>query len=240
MCGRYTLLAQANELAAEFHVSDIANLAPRYNIAPTQTVPIVRLHNLVPHSDMAVVRQSDTGGGRRLDFLRWGLIPRWAKDTKIAYRTINARAETVATQPAFREAFKKRRCIVPASGFFEWQKSMKGGKEVKQPLYIRRPDRRPIALAGLWERWEGPDGSVIESFTIITTDANDSVRPFHNRMPVILRPGDYEAWLNPQSKPELLQSLLKPCPADWLVASPVSKQVNNARNDDPACIEELS
>lgn len=240
MCGRYTLLAEANQLAVEFRVSDVSPLAPRYNIAPTQSVPIVRLQCFVPHSDMAVVRQSETGGGRRLDILRWGLIPRWAKDAKIAYRTINARAETVATQPVFREAFRKRRCIVPASGFFEWQESMKGGKEVKQPLYIRRPDGRPIGLAGLWERWEGPDGTVIESFTIITTDANDLVRPFHNRMPVILRPEDYDAWLNPESKPDELQSLLKPCPPDWLVASPVSKQVNNPRNDDPSCIEESS
>ncbi len=240
MCGRYTLLAQANELAAEFHVSEVANLAPRYNIAPTQSVPIVRLQGFVPHTDMAVVRQAESGGARRLDILRWGLIPHWAKDTKIAYSTINARAETVATQPAFRDAFKKRRCIVPASGFYEWKKSMVGGKEVKQPLYIRRPDGRPIGLAGLWACWEGPDGTVIESFTIITTDANDLVREFHNRMPVILRPEDYDSWLNPDSKPDDLEVLLKPCPPDWLVASPVSKHVNNARNDDPGCIEELT
>jgi putative SOS response-associated peptidase YedK len=240
MCGRYTLLAEANQLAEEFQVSDVTPLEPRYNIAPTQSVPVVRFHGVAPPLSMAVIRQADTGNARRLDILRWGLIPRWAKDTKIGYRTINARAETVATQPAFRDAFRKRRCIVPASGFFEWQKSMKGGKEVKQPLYIRRPDGRPIGLAGLWERWEGPDGTVIESFTIITTDANDFVRPFHNRMPVILRPDDYDTWLNPESKPDELKALLKPCPPDWLIVTPVSKQVSNPRNDDPSCIEEMS
>lgn len=239
MCGRYTLLAEANQLAEEFQVSDVTPLLPRYNIAPTQSVPIVRLQNFVPHSDMAVVRQAETGGGRRLDILRWGLIPHWSKDTKIAYRTINARAETVATQPAFRDAFRKRRCIVPASGFYEWQKSMKGGKEVKQPQYIRRPDGRPIGLAGLWERWEGPDGTVIESFTIITTDANDLVRPFHNRMPVVLQPEDYGTWLNPAATPEQLKALFAPCPPEWLVVTPVSTHVNNTRNDDPSCIDEL-
>lgn len=245
MCGRYTLLAEANELAEEFQVSDVAPLAPRYNIAPTQDVPVVRLeggpalHGVSAPSSMAVVRQSETGGARRVDILRWGLIPHWAKDTSFAYRTINARAETVATQPSFRDAFRKRRCIVPASGFFEWQKLIKGGKEIKQPHYIRRRDGRPLGLAGLWDRWEGPDGTVIESFTIITTEANETVQALHNRMPVILDPQNYDVWLNPATKPERLQSLLSPCPSDWLVTSPVSRQVNNPRNDDPSCLDEL-
>lgn len=168
------------------------------------------------------------------------MIPRWANDAKIGFKTINARAETVATQPAFRDAFRKRRCLVPANGFYEWQKSMKAGREVKLPHYIRRKDGRPMALAGLWERRAGPDGEVIESFTIITTDANELVSPFHNRMPAILRPEDYDVWLRPDSKGEQLKSLLVPCPSDWLVVSPVSKQVNNPRNDDPSCIAELS
>lgn len=240
MCGRYTLLAEANELAAEFGVSDVSGLAPRYNIAPTQNVPVVRLYGLAPASSMSVVRQSETGNSRRLDVLQWGLIPHWAKDAKFGYKTINARAETVATQPAFRDAFRKRRCIVPANGFFEWQKLMEGRKEVKQPFYFRRGDGKPMGLAGLWDRWTGPDGKVIESFTIITTEANDLVRPLHNRMPVILRSENYDTWLNPDTKAEQLQSLLVPCPPEWLIAGPVSKQVNNARNDDPSCIAEPS
>jgi putative SOS response-associated peptidase YedK len=244
MCGRYTLLAEANQLAAEFGIADVSPLEPRYNIAPTQDVPVVRLeggpalHGVSAPSSMAVVRKSETGSGRRLDVLRWGLIPHWAKDSSFAYRTINARAETVATQPAFRDAFRKRRCIVPANGFFEWQKRMVGGKEVKQPHYIRRRDGRPMGLAGLWERWEGPDGTVIESFTIITTEANELVGTLHNRMPVILRPEDFDTWLSPASRPEDLKSLLVPCPPSWLEASPVSRHVNNPRNDDSGCIDE--
>lgn len=237
MCGRYTLLAEANQLAQEFGVGDVAPLEPRYNVAPSQVVPVIRVGSFVPESDMAVVRQAGAGGARRLDVLRWGLIPHWAKDPKIAFRTINARAETVATQPAFRDAFRARRCIVPASGFYEWRRLMKDGKEVKQPLYIRRGDGRLLALAGLWERWEGPGGEVVESFTIITTEANAFIREFHDRMPVILRPEDYDLWLNPASKPEQLKPLLTPCPPDWLVASPVSQRVNSTRNDDPGCLD---
>jgi putative SOS response-associated peptidase YedK len=239
VCGRYTLLAQADELATEFNLSEAPAFTPRYNIAPTQEVPVIRLGGAAPPR-MAVVRQSETGGGRRLDILRWGLIPHWAKDAKFGYRTINARAETVATQPAFRDAFRKRRCLVPANGFYEWRRLLEGGKEVKQPHYIRRRDGRPLALAGLWDRWVAPDGETIESFTIITTEANDLVRPLHNRMPVILRPEDYEAWLNPETRLEQLGALLRPCPADWLIEGEVSRQVNNPRNDDPRCIAELS
>lgn len=237
MCGRYTLLAQAEELAAEFDLAEPVPVAPRYNIAPTQEVPIVRL---AASTEMAVVRFSEASGKCRLDILRWGLIPHWAKDEKFGYKTINARSETVATQPSFRDAFRKRRCLVPATGFYEWQKSMQKGKEVKQPHYIRRKDGRPMGLAGLWERWVSPDGKEIESFTIITTDANEVMRPFHHRMPVILRPEDYDLWLSPEAKGEQLQALLVPCPEEWLVVSPVSRQVNSPRNDDPSCIAELS
>jgi putative SOS response-associated peptidase YedK len=240
MCGRYTLLAEANQLAEEFQVGNVVALEPRYNIAPTQNVPVVRLVGIAAPSSMAVVRKAETGGARRLDILRWGLIPSWAKDAKFGYRTINARAETVATQPAFRDAFRKRRCIVPANGFFEWQKSMASGKEVKQPYYIRRRDGRPMGLAGLWDHWEGPDGTIIESFTIITTEANELVLTLHTRMPVILHPEDYDAWLDPGTETEQLQSLLAPCPPEWLIATPVSKQVNNTRNDDPGCIDEVT
>lgn len=246
MCGRYTLLAEPQELAAEFEVIEPAGFAPRYNIAPTQDVPIVRLVGVAAPSSMAVVRLAEPGGAssgapaRRLDILRWGLIPHWAKDAKFGYRTINARAETVATQPAFRDAFRKRRCIVPANGFFEWQKLAQGGKEVKQPHYIHRRDGRPMGIAGLWDRWVGPDGEAIESFTIITTEANALIRPLHNRMPVILRHEDYAAWLDPATKPDRLTSLLVPCPAEQLAVRPVSRRVNSPRNDGPACIAALS
>lgn len=240
MCGRYTLLAQTDELAAEFDLVEPLEFDSRYNIAPTQDVPVVRYFDAAAAPKMTVVRVSESTGERRMDILRWGLIPHWAKDTKFAYRTINARAETVAKQPAFREAFRKRRCILPANGFFEWEKVMVKGKEVKQPHYIRRADGRPLALAGLWEHWEGPDGKVIESFTIITTTANDILSSLHDRMPVILDRADYEIWLSPDSKPDDLQALLKPCPSEWLVSSPVSRHVNNPRNDDPGCIEEAS
>lgn len=246
MCGRYTLLAEPQELEAEFGVIGPVGFSPRFNIAPSQQVPIVRLVGVAAPASMAVVRLAEQGGSssggasRRLDILRWGLIPHWAKDAKFGYHTINARAETVASQPAFRDAFRKRRCIVPANGFFEWQKVMLGGKEVKQPHYIHRKDGRPMGLAGLWDRWVGPDGEAIESFTIITTEANELVSSLHNRMPVILRREDYAAWLNPDAKGDDLKSLLAPCPSDWLAIRPVSRQVNSPRNDDSGCIAELS
>ncbi len=241
MCGRYTLTAEADELAAEFDLVEPIPLAARYNIAPTQRVPVVRFHaagDAPPKR--AVVRITEPGGVRRLDILRWGLVPHWAKDLKFGFRTINARAETVATQPAFREAFRSRRCLVPASGFYEWQRAMEDGKEVKQPRYIRRVGDKPMALAGLWESWTAPDGEVVETFTIITTSANDAIRPFHDRMPVILRSEDYEAWLNPATKPDALKALLVPCPADWLSITSVSRRVNSPGFDDPDCIVALT
>lgn len=246
MCGRYTLAAQPQELAAEFELAVPIEVRPRYNIAPTQNVPIVRLDERAgPASSskaqtMAVVRQADAGSGRRLDILRWGLVPHWAKDAKIGYRTINARSETVATQPAFRGPFRKRRCIVPASGFYEWQKTDAAGKKPKRPHYVRRRDGRPMALAGLWDLWTGPDGEVIESFTIITTNANELVRPCHHRMPVILAPEHYDLWLDPRAPIDRLKTLLAPCPSEWLEMVPVGRQVNNARFDDPSCITPIS
>jgi putative SOS response-associated peptidase YedK len=222
MCGRYTLLATADDLAEEFAFGEPITLAPRYNVAPSQDVPVVRL--------------SEPDRKRRLEALHWGLVPHWAKDPKIGYRTINARAETVATQPAFRDAFRKRRCIVPANGFYEWQRVVVRGKEAKQPYYVHRKDGRPMGLAGLWDRWVAPDGEVLESFTIVTTEANELVQALHNRMPVILRPEDYALWLDPAARIEQLRPLLAPCPSDWLEATPVSREVNNPRNDGPGCI----
>jgi putative SOS response-associated peptidase YedK len=168
--------------------------------------------------------------------LRWGLIPSWARDKNIGAKLLNARAETVATQPSFRAAFKKRRCLLAADGFFEWAKVNKG----KQPYYFTLKDEGPFAFAGLWEEWRG-EGEPLRSCTILTTGANDVVRPVHERMPVILAPGDYARWLGPAAKPqEELLPLLRPLPAEALVARPVSTFVNSARNEGPRCVEPVS
>lgn len=189
---------------------------------------------VAPSQDVAVVRQSETGE-RELVRLRWGLIPFWAKDEKIGYKTIDARAETVAEKPAFRAAFRKRRCLIPASGFYEWQ--VKGGDSPKQPFYITGRDGVPLTFAGLWESWEGA-GQPVESCTIMVTAANDFLKPIHDRMPVIVAPEDFNAWLDLGATNSA--KLLRPCPDDWLVIYPVSTRVNNPKNDDSACIEGVS
>ena len=219
MCGRFTMYSSRDELARlfGFDTDDVPDQLPRYNIAPTQLV--------------AVVRQDD--GQRVIKPLRWGLIPSWAKDAKIGNSLINARSETVAEKPAFRAAFKKRRCLIPTSGFFEWMAT--GGKK-KQPLHIRLIDGRPFALAGLWEHWSGGAGDPVESCTILTTTANDLMRPFHDRMPVILAREDYGTWLDPETPPERLQALLRPYPAEAMVAVPVGSYVSNPRNEGPQCL----
>ncbi len=204
-----------------FAVEAVLNLAPRYNIAPTQETPVVRL---------------DQAGGRALAMLRWGLVPSWAKDATIGAKLINARADTVATKPSFRAAFRQRRCLVPADGFYEWQAGLPGkprpGKP-KQPYLIARADKATFAFAGLWEHWRD-GGQVLETFTIITTDANKTLMPIHHRMPVILDPGNYAAWLDPKNKDA--EALLKPAPDDALTAIPISTRVNAVRNDDPSLI----
>lgn len=216
MCGRYTLTAEPALLAEHFHLAAVpADLSAHYNIAPSQDVPIVRRVE---------------GLGRRLDRVRWGLVPGWAKDLSAGNRMINARAETLAERPAFRAAFRHRRCLVAADGFYEW-KRLDGSK---QPYWIGLQDRRPLAFAGLWEHWDAPDGSgTVESCTIITTGADHVVRPLHERMPVILAPDDYDRWLDPDAGPPDLQRLLVPFESDDLVAYPVSRAVNNPRNDNP-------
>ncbi len=193
----------------------------RYNIAPTQ--------------DVAVVRQ--TNGGRQLSMMHWGLIPFWATDPGVGSRMINARCETAAEKPAFRVPMRSRRCLIAADGFLEWQKQ---GKR-KQPFYFRRRDDQPFAFAGLWDRWtKGGQAEEIDSCTILTTDADELVRPLHDRMPVILSPKDYDAWLNPdETDPAALNYLLQPYPVDELIAYPVNPVVNNARSDSPSCLEEL-
>ena len=172
MCGRFVLMTPGRSLAKRFGLEEVPDLEPRYNIAPTQMVAMIRL-------DRDTLQ-------RRLVLVKWGLIPFWAKDSSIGNRLINARAESAAEKPAFRSAFKSRRCLVPADGYYEWKKR-KGGQ--KQPYLARNADGSPFAFAGLWERWQAPEDEIIESCTILTTDANDLTQPIHDRMPVILKPG---------------------------------------------------
>jgi putative SOS response-associated peptidase YedK len=198
-------------------------LKPRYNIAPTQPVVGVR----VPES----------GAPRELAVFTWGLVPFWAKDPKIGSRMINARSETAAEKPSFRAAFKRRRCLVIADGFYEWQKV----NGAKQPHFIHLTGRRPFGIAGLWEHWESEEGSVIESCTLLTTEPNELLRPLHNRMPVILKPEDYDLWLDPGvQSADRLQPLLKAYAAEEMEHFAVSRFVNSPHNDGPACIEPLA
>jgi len=218
MCGRFTHKLTWDQLVTLYRLTAPRgglDLKPRYNIAPTQTVPIVRL---------------DQDGNRELAMLRWGLIPSWAKDDKIAYKTINARAETVESAPAFRAAFKKRRCLVPASGFYEWKKLEDGSK---QPYLIGVRDGAPFSFAGLWEKWDKGEAPV-ETFTIITGEPNSLVADLHNRTPVILDPDDYDAWLT-AADTAIPQAMLQPFPAQIMTAFPLSKRVNSAKNDTPDC-----
>lgn len=233
MCGRFTLTASPEALQAQFALPEAPQLAPRYNIAPTQPV--------------AIVRTSAKDGQREWTHVQWGLVPSWAKDPSIGARMINARAETVAEKPSFRAAFKRRRCLVPASGFYEWKKV---GKR-KQPYYITvqngatgNADAPPFAIAGLWEYWEGADGSALETCTLITTDANEALGELHNRMPVIIAPDEYDVWLGEvvdnQEDPTFLsqlQHLLRPYPATKTQFHPVSTYVNNARHEGADCIQ---
>ncbi len=221
MCGRFTLRTPPKDLVEIFQVLRALEMPARYNIAPTQPV--------------AVVRRGATC--RELSMLRWGLVPSWAKDAKSGPPLINARADTLATKPSFRTAFKRRRCLIPADGFYEWQK---GEGKTKQPFYIRLKKDDPFAFAGLWEHWEGPDNSAIDSCTIVTTDANETLRPLHDRMPVILHEEDYDRWLDPKiDDTTQLGELLKPYPSEEMVAFPISALVNNARNESAECIEPL-
>lgn len=222
MCGRFTLTSPDQDLAVQFDLPAIPSLEPRYNIAPTQLV--------------AAVRETRDGAGRELAMLRWGLIPFWAKDPGIGSRMINARAETVAEKPSYRTSFKRKRCLVPADGFYEWQAT--GGP--KQPFYFRFEGGGPFALAGLWDRWEKGEDEPVETFTILTTEPNEVVAPVHQRMPVILDREGMAVWLDPAiEEAEQLQPLLGPFPAAGMEAYPVSTFVNSPGNDTPRCIEPL-
>lgn len=223
MCGRFTLTLDPDELRQAFPwvAFPQQDWRPRFNIAPSQALAVV-----------------PNNGEQRLDFFSWGLVPFWAKDPSIGSRMINARAETLAEKPSFRNAYKRRRCLVLADGFYEWQAVP--GEKAKQPMYIRMQDGEPFAFAGLWEDWQSADGSQILSCTIITTQPNELVRPIHNRMPVILPAEAYPDWLAPGEVPaSQLNHLLNPYPSERMQAYPVSRLVNSPANDSPECIQPL-
>lgn len=214
MCGRFTLAIAPEELAEQFQLTEVPDFPPRYNIAPSQPIA-------------AILKTSDRPE-RHFQLLRWGLIPAWSKDPAIGNRLINARGESVATKPSFRSAFKRRRCLIPASGFYEWQKLNRG----KQPYFIRLRDQPLFAFAGLWETWQD-----IATATIITTTANPDLEPIHDRMPVILQPQDYDQWLDPDFQNlDQLQSLLQPLPDSTIESYPVSSQVNTPSHDSADCM----
>jgi len=229
MCGRFTLRAPASVIAEQFALFELPPFTPRFNIAPSQPVAVVRL---APGRGGPDAAEPDG----ELVWLRWGLVPSWAKDPAVGNRMINARAETAAEKPAFRAAMKRRRCLVAADGFYEWQRRGPGRR--KQPYFIHRRDDAPFAFAGLWESWEGADHSYLETCTLLTTEANDLMRPIHDRMPVILAPEHYAPWLDlPHPDPRSLTPLLRPAPSDPLEALPVGTYVNRPGNEGPNCIE---
>ncbi|MDE2135491.1 MAG: SOS response-associated peptidase [Alphaproteobacteria bacterium] len=225
MCGRFTNRYTWRELHALYMLSvgfPQSNFRPRYNIAPTQIAPVVRLED----------------GTREIAFLKWGLVPSWAKDANGGAKLINARAETVADKPAYKNAFQRRRCLVIADGFYEWKKE---SAKAKQPYFITLKDNAPFAFAGLFEHWKPNDVSdLIETFTIITTTANELIAPLHDRMPVILAPDNWPRWLGEGAgpvAPDRLKAMLAPFPAGRMTAWPVTKAVGNVKNDDPSLVQ---
>ncbi|MCA9259336.1 MAG: SOS response-associated peptidase [Planctomycetales bacterium] len=228
MCGRFTLRTPAPALIEHFQLGrdafeQLELFAPRYNIAPTQQI--------------GAVRASD--GVRTWSWLRWGLIPSWTKSLTSSRPLINARSETVAEKPSFRTSFKRRRCLIPADGFYEWHVEGKG----KQPYHIHLPDDQLFAFAGLWEWWGGPDKKLksIESCTLLTTAANKTMQPIHDRMPVIIQPVDYDLWLDPDIEdPQRLDHLLRPSEDVELQLVPVDSHVNRPSHDDPECVEPIA
>ena len=213
MCGRYTITLDLEAILAQMDLQmPDFDFSPRFNIAPTQRLPVI------------------TGDApRELQLFKWGLVPFWAKDPRIGNKMINARGETVASKPAFRSAFKKRRCLAIADGFYEWKKTSTG----KVPHHIRMKTREIFTLAGLWEEWEDPEGKTLRTFTLITTTPNELMAPIHDRMPVIVPPTERDIWLAPETAPEDLQALITPFPDGALEAVPVSTRVNSPRNDGP-------
>lgn len=223
MCGRFTLTTWLEEIMERFllETADF-DYTPRYNAAPGQWIPAIVEH----------------GGQRRIGQLRWGLVPSWAKDEKIGYSMLNAKAETLADKPSFRTAYARRRCLIPADGFYEWRREPDGRK---QPLRFVRKDRGLFAMAGLYETWIAPDGKRLGTCTVVTTTPNSLVEPVHDRMPVILEPKNEAVWLDKGLlDPAFLQPLLTPYPASEMEAYPVSPDVGNVRNDTEACVLELT
>lgn len=226
MCGRFASTTPPDQLAQYFGAEapgDLDEVEPDYNVAPTRDVPVVRVRDDIRH----------------LDLLRWGLVPRWAKDLRIGSKMINARAETVATKNSYRSAFARRRCIVAADGFYEWKRI---DPKTKQPMYIHRTDGDPLAFAGLHERWTDAENlREIHTCTIITTTPNATMAEIHDRMPVLLAPKHWDTWLDPANDDtDLLQALLVPAPDDLLTTYPVSDQVNNVRNNEPALLDPVA
>lgn len=216
MCGRYTQTADARTLAGRFRLAKLgADVRPRWNMAPGQDAPVVVVE-----------------GGRRLGIYRWGLIPAWAKDPTIGAKLINARADTAADKPSFRGPFQRRRCLVPADGFYEWRKAGKA----KVPVRFTRSDGAPFAFAGLWDEWTSPEGGTLRTFTVLTTEPNALVAAVHDRMPVILTEAGEDAWLDPGAKTAELKPLLVPYDAAGMRAQDASTRVNAVRNDDPSLL----
>jgi len=220
MCGRFTLTVDAHQIREAFPwISVPENVQPRYNIAPSQPIAVV-----------------PNDRNNELDYFVWGLVPSWAKDPNIGNRMINARGETVEEKPSFRAAFRRRRCLILADGFYEWKKEE--GQKAKTPFYIRMKNNKPFAFAGLWENWHAPDGSHILSCTIITTQPNELLQEIHNRMPIILPEREYKNWLQPdEALVTELKPLLIPYPSEEMTAYPVSRLVNNPANESPSCIQ---
>lgn len=216
MCGRYVLSTDAETVQQEFNLAELPTLASRFNIAPSQPVPVIT--NESP-SELTIVQ--------------WGLIPSWAKDPKMAFKMINARSETAHEKPSYRSAFKRRRCLIPTTGFYEWIKT-EGGK---QPYFIHRNDKEVFAFAGLWEVWRNPEGDEVWTCTVLTTDANEKISHLHHRMPVILEGDAREAWLDDASDLGELRAILQPFDSNKIDYYPVSKSVNNVRNDNPTLLE---
>ena len=219
MCGRYALDSPPTLIKARFRLDECIDFAPRYNIPPGTEIP--------------VIRQSPEGK-RVLHLLRWGLVPHWAKDPAIGNKLNNARGESVAEKPAFRDAFKRRRCLIPASGFYEWHTEGK----FKQPYFISLKSGEPLAMAGLWESWRGPEGEILRTACIITTGPNAVMAPIHDRMPVILEPVHWAAWL--AAPVDEIAGLVRPLDPEGMQAWPVSRRVSKAVDDDPALIEPVS
>ncbi len=223
MCGRINLWMSSAELAEVFELFREPEWSPRYNLCPMQQILTVRMH---------------PKGVRLAEPTQWGLVPSWTKGHSTGPPLNNSRSDTISIRPAFREAFRRQRCLIPANGFYEWKHL---DKKTTQPWHIFRKNRQPLALAGLWDHWQTPDGDTLESCSVITTDANRMMSLVHDRMPVILDHERWVEWLSPENEDiESLAKLLVPCPDDWLERTPVSSVVNNVRHDSPECIRVVS